>query len=91
MYLECKGGATGRLEAETVNGEATVRPCVLVAGNQSGQAGGGRWPQEACNRHPSTGPRPPLRLWSGQGRAAQQGPARSRSSRFDDGRAAQQS
>ena len=71
MYLECKGGTAGRQEAETVGGEAVMGPRLHPAGNQSGQAGGGGWPQEAGKRHPATGLRPPLPLWSGQGRATQ--------------------
>ena len=44
MYLEWKGGATGRQEAETADGEAVVHPRMLVAGNRSDQVGGGRRP-----------------------------------------------
>ena len=77
MYPECRGGAAGRQEAETADGEAVVRPRVHPGGIRSGQAGGGGRPQEAGKRHPATGLRPPLLLWSEQGRAAQQGPARS--------------
>ena len=55
MYLECRGGAAGRQEAETAGGEAVVRPRVHPAGNRSGQAGGGGRPQEAGKRHPATG------------------------------------